>query len=334
MKSKRERSSKTLPSIKMIAGLDDLTEEQEAIRQNLILQERMIEQQKRWKHIVEEIALYTHGQALIGLPDEPILTKLNHVNWEMLTQDRLFQQRVALLNNLDHCGLDTCERCKEALLENGCNLVYSESLERYVKMCEPCQVLLKQVESERILNLPTDCRKCGKSFPYKELHSAGPYISGDYCSTCVIEVAQSYRKICAICDSAYVAANPLYHPICNKCYSEETKREYDRVEAHNKRATRLGLAANLTLKQWLSTLDHFSCRCAYCSGSYQGLEHYLPLTLGGLTTVANCLPSCNRCNIRKSDKHPDDFSHLFPKDNMSYIQAYLAQHAIQGVNDQ
>jgi 5-methylcytosine-specific restriction endonuclease McrA len=77
-----------------------------------------------------------------------------------------------------------------------------------------------------------------------------------------------------------------------------------------------------TLRQWQSALDFFEEKCAYCSSPSQVLEHYLPLSLGGGTTIANCLPSCKRCNLRKRDKHPDHFTALFPTDNIRRIKEY------------
>jgi P22_AR N-terminal domain/HNH endonuclease len=72
------------------------------------------------------------------------------------------------------------------------------------------------------------------------------------------------------------------------------------------RAEKLGLPATLTVVQWLVTLDHFGWRCAYCQDR-PGIiiEHFIPVSLGGGTTVDNCIPSCYACNSKKGNNHPD-----------------------------
>ena len=83
------------------------------------------------------------------------------------------------------------------------------------------------------------------------------------------------------------------------------QREYKRVKSANRRASRKGLPATLTLEQWLQTLDHYDRRCAYCRlpFSYDHLEHVVPLaTYIGGTTADNCAPSCWSCNSRKGTK--------------------------------
>lgn len=77
------------------------------------------------------------------------------------------------------------------------------------------------------------------------------------------------------------------------------------VRFHNNRASSVALPATLTLKQWRQTLEDFDNKCAYCSdGNYEVLEHFIPLSFGGGTTVHNCVPACYRCNRAKSDNHP------------------------------
>ncbi len=72
------------------------------------------------------------------------------------------------------------------------------------------------------------------------------------------------------------------------------------------RAQDAGLPATLTIGQWLKTLDHFQWQCVYCQAQavegYIGLDHYLPLCLGGGSTVQD----------------------LFSKEVLDGIEAYLA----------
>jgi hypothetical protein len=72
------------------------------------------------------------------------------------------------------------------------------------------------------------------------------------------------------------------------------------LQAHLSRARRANVRADLTIQQWIETLAHFNFGCAYCNRrGYEALDHYIPIKKGGGTTVSNCVPSCNRCNVRK-----------------------------------
>jgi 5-methylcytosine-specific restriction endonuclease McrA len=104
----------------------------------------------------------------------------------------------------------------------------------------------------------------------------------------------------------------------------QRRSETKRVEYHLKRAETVGLPATLTLKQWLATLEYFEWKCAYCpTGTYEVFEHYTPIIHGGGTTVYNCVPACNRCNVIKTDLHPFVFEAKFPKDARERIKEYL-----------
>lgn len=56
--------------------------------------------------------------------------------------------------------------------------------------------------------------------------------------------------------------------------------------------------------QWLSILELFQFRCAYCHGSFNRLErdHILPLSANGPNTKSNIAPACRSCNSKKGDK--------------------------------
>jgi 5-methylcytosine-specific restriction endonuclease McrA len=86
---------------------------------------------------------------------------------------------------------------------------------------------------------------------------------------------------------------------------ELCKQEIGRVKNHLKRAQNANLPATLTLEEWISTLDHFHWKCAYCqTGEYALIEHFIPLSHGKGTTQDNCVPACTRCNVTKQAWHP------------------------------
>lgn len=73
------------------------------------------------------------------------------------------------------------------------------------------------------------------------------------------------------------------------------------LRGQNQRAKQAGARHDLTLEQWLETLEYFNYKCAYCGAEYEVIEHYLPVGRAG-TTVSNCVPACLHCNLMKDRK--------------------------------
>ncbi len=77
-----------------------------------------------------------------------------------------------------------------------------------------------------------------------------------------------------------------------------------RLHGQNQRAKQAGTRHDLTMEQWLETLEYFDHKCAYCGGEYEVIEHFMPIYKAG-TTVSNCVPACLHCNIMKDRKNHD-----------------------------
>lgn len=73
------------------------------------------------------------------------------------------------------------------------------------------------------------------------------------------------------------------------------------LRGQNNRGKRSETRHDLTMEQWLETLEYFNYKCAYCGEEYEIIEHYLPVFVAG-TTVSNCVPACLHCNIMKDRK--------------------------------
>jgi 5-methylcytosine-specific restriction endonuclease McrA len=99
------------------------------------------------------------------------------------------------------------------------------------------------------------------------------------------------------------------------------KTEASRVALQISRAEKLGLPATLTLEQWITTLNHFQWKCAYCQGPYTLIEHFIPLAHGKGTTADNCVPACHKCNSQKGTYHPSQITSM--KDTLQAVQQYL-----------
>lgn len=104
-------------------------------------------------------------------------------------------------------------------------------------------------------------------------------------------------------------------PFCSsRCSASFGKKQTDFINREGRRlgtllakSVTLGVAATLTLPQWLETIGHFNNKCAYCHmRPFTALDHFIPLAVGGGTTADNCIPVCNTCNSIKGYKSPDN----------------------------
>jgi 5-methylcytosine-specific restriction endonuclease McrA len=90
------------------------------------------------------------------------------------------------------------------------------------------------------------------------------------------------------------------------------------------RANRLNLPATLTVREWLDTLEYFGWRCAYCRrADFAAMDHFIPVTQGGGTTHANCVPACVSCNSAKGGRSPAGLS--IKPEAYARVERYLAQ---------
>lgn len=78
--------------------------------------------------------------------------------------------------------------------------------------------------------------------------------------------------------------------------------EKERIHRHNIKSRKSNCKADLTIEQWTQTLEYFNHACAYCGGTYEIIEHYIPVSRGGGTTASNCVPACDRCNNVKDNR--------------------------------
>ncbi len=104
---------------------------------------------------------------------------------------------------------------------------------------------------------------------------------------------------------------------------KEDRAEFDKLQINLKRAIDSNLPATLTLEEWKQTLAFFGWKCAYCQKSrYVVLEHFISISLGGGTTINNCVPSCRRCNNLKKGKLPA-YVRSIPSHDIERVQLYL-----------
>jgi hypothetical protein len=103
-----------------------------------------------------------------------------------------------------------------------------------------------------------------------------------------------------------------------------------RVRSQRSKARGAGTPALLSIEQWEQTLADFNGLCAYClTKPFEVMEHFMPVYVAG-TTVNNCIPACNVCNIRKRNRIGDELIKIFGQDIIDRIGQYLASRSTEG----
>ena len=100
---------------------------------------------------------------------------------------------------------------------------------------------------------------------------------------------------CTICGLTFESRHS--YGLCPLCFSRDTAREYDRLEAAIKHARRAKLPVSLTLTQWLSVVSDFNANCAYCL--VRPFSHIEMVDLHSGLTRENVVPICLSCQVHK-----------------------------------
>lgn len=162
------------------------------------------------------------------------------------------------------------------------------------------------------------CYQCAKVFHRNEMARATiDDRQGWYCYDCAYGVVDVARVICPSCRNYHLDQR---NEFCEECWGLDTTRRIVR-QVHSE-TIRTGNTEqdNLTMLAWFDTLRYYGFRCVYCAEVYTDLDHYIPFSRGGATSVDNCVPACGECNSSKHATMPRDF--LLP-DDADEIEAYL-----------
>lgn len=89
------------------------------------------------------------------------------------------------------------------------------------------------------------------------------------------------------------------------------KKNPDRVALHdkNKRFKRRSkIVFPISFSEWKFIKDRFGNVCFYCNESKTlTMDHFMPLSKGGLHVPENIVPACRNCNSKKGAKIPYDY---------------------------
>jgi 5-methylcytosine-specific restriction endonuclease McrA len=212
-----------------------------------------------------------------------ILWSLARTDWETV-----------FTNDLIHC-----EGCKQSIQYR--EAVYVHGSYRY---CAECS----QKEQSR------SCDRCWARF------SVCMFDRRCRCSLC-------FAGICEICKRAALPLEYTSHwprVICRSCSQiigldgDWEYRELRKLSSHEQRA-----GGDVSLRQWVTTLQDFSWKCAYCESSpYKQLDHFIPVSKGGYHSSQNCVPACKPCNDAKGQRLPHEVTAI-PREVLNRVELYL-----------
>ena len=146
---------------------------------------------------------------------------------------------------------------------------------------------------------------------------------------------KEYRRRPEVREKARIRANKIYHSDVGKKYRKEYLKRTDVVErisafrktdkyrqymkkAKAKRRALLDFAhETITQSEWKDCLDYFDNCCAVCGydllkgNRIAAMDHWVPVSKGGLTTRNNIIPLCHGmggCNNEKSNTDGEIFT--------------------------
>src|SRR3990167_8869942 len=69
----------------------------------------------------------------------------------------------------------------------------------------------------------------------------------------------------------------------------------------------------IEMADWKAKWDQFGGRCGYCNGNeFMGMDHMIPIHLGGKHEIGNVVPCCRSCNGRKAATPPERLNGVEP----------------------
>lgn len=101
--------------------------------------------------------------------------------------------------------------------------------------------------------------------------------------------------------SAYSASHKKEARVYRKAHLDEIV-----VRNRNRYSLLHATGTRIARSQWEAIKRAYGGRCAYCHGTAKRLtmDHFIPLSRGGIHTVSNIVPACGHCNSSKGNRIP------------------------------
>lgn len=127
------------------------------------------------------------------------------------------------------------------------------------------------------------------------------------------------NSICSICGSFFTARHS--YGLCPICFNKDDAREMDRVATSSYKAQKIGLAANLTLIEWLSVLSDFSNLCAFCKQYPCSVIEMVSRDKGLI--YDNVVPACRACSKRRREGYEEAEDRVRVYLSMERVQHFI-----------
>lgn len=160
------------------------------------------------------------------------------------------------------------------------------------------------------------CTKCKQAKPIDAFgrHSQRPCGRNCWCKACVCASAKRYASTPdGVAKLRARQQTEKYREQRSACRRRPAIQAYDRayqrrpnarlskVLSNQKRRARLRAGGHVSSEQGLAILEAFGRRCVYCSSAGQlTLDHVQAIAGGGEHCIANLVPACRPCNLRKN----------------------------------
>lgn len=237
--------------------------------------------------------------------------------------ERVKENKLDLLNDLiDGKVLKECSKCKE--IKDIDNFSYRSSiLKTYLNQCKSCcKAYRKEYEVKNKRKILEYATKYRKNNPHKiEQKRKKVFESNKF------KIMPSFNKQCRIClenkdaltnfkvDRHYLDG---YRNMCKSCYAIKSALYKKQKKDKNSR-DRSKLRQILLKKDILNNYIKLSNnKCIWCERTsyiksnqintvFYTIDHWIPLSKGGIHKIDNLFLLCHSCNASKQDKLPEEF---------------------------
>lgn len=160
----------------------------------------------------------------------------------------------------------------------------------------------------------TECKECKSKRDAKYRKEHAEYYKNYLKEYNQLNKDQIYEK-----KKQYIANNKLAHLKRQHAWYEKNKdsikhrtSQYkkdhpEQYQMYNNRRLALKKTATVELFTMQDIIFKYGNKCFYCEGKFEEIDHYIPLSKSGSHTLDNVRPSCEHCNLTKSNKLPEDF---------------------------
>ncbi|MBE0573322.1 HNH endonuclease [Candidatus Dojkabacteria bacterium] len=102
-------------------------------------------------------------------------------------------------------------------------------------------------------------------------------------------------------------------------------RMYQRTYQRTRKGIKLGIDKGkpYTPEEWDLVTSFFGDKCVYCGKKTKlTMDHFIPVTSGGSTTLDNIVPACQKCNSSKSNHEPEKWC---SPETYNYLSSLLVE---------